>query len=69
MSFDQWFAALDKLGIAEGFFHPHGTRFLCTGSRARRPNKGEDGFFRQCFDDGMTPLQALGEARVEQDYA
>jgi hypothetical protein len=67
MNFEKWFAEIDRLGVAEAIFDPSEARFLCPGSKARRPYAGDDGFFRSAFDSGMTPQQALGEALVEQD--
>ena len=63
----QWFDEVYRLGIAEGIFDKQNAKFACPGSKARRPYKGEDGFFRACFTDGMTPQQALSESMVEQD--
>lgn len=69
MDFDKWMKELDKIGTAEGLFDSPRAHFLCTGSKGRRPYTGKDGLFFQCFESGMTPMQALGEAFVEQDYA
>ncbi len=70
VTFTEWFKTLDEVGVKGRFFDPPGTRFLCPRSGPpRRPYAGEDGFFFQCYQDGMTPQQALGESLVEQDYA
>ena len=67
MTFKQWFESLDKLGIKERLFDKSDIILICPGSHIRRPYGGNDGFFFQCFESGMTPRQALGESMVEQD--
>ena len=65
MTFEKWFAELDRIGIKEGLFDSPDVAPLCSGSSRRRPYSGDDGLFRQCYDSGMTPTQALGEIGIE----
>lgn len=66
-TYDQWFAKLEAIGVKERFFDPPDIKFLCPGTHPRRPYKGKDGFFFECFESGMSPTQALGEIGIEQD--
>jgi hypothetical protein len=62
MSFEEWMAAVDKIGIRERIFDKPTVRFLCPGSKPRRPYTGEDGAFYQLWKDGVPPEFAIGEA-------
>lgn len=67
MTFEKWIDAVDKLGIKEGIFDKPDARFLCPGSKPRRPYTGIDGVFFELFASGVPVEFALGEALVEQD--
>lgn len=66
-TFEEWFQSLDKLGQKARCFDAPDVRFLCPGSKARRPYKGTDGLAFECYEMGLTPEQALSEMLVEQD--
>jgi hypothetical protein len=68
MTFEKWMATLDALGQKERIFDAPDVRFLCPGSRARRPYTERDGFFFEAYQSGMTPRQALGEALVVEAW-
>ena len=65
--FDEWMDAVDKIGIRERIFDAPDARFLCPGSKPRRPYRGQDGVFYELWQSGVPAEFALGEAMVEQD--
>jgi hypothetical protein len=64
---NEWARELDSLGQRERIFDAPGQKYACGGNRPRRPYLGEGGLFFLFFNSGMSPMQALGEALVEQD--
>jgi hypothetical protein len=65
MNWTTWFTELDRLGTEQKRFDPPGVDYIC--GKPRRPYGGVDGFFRQAYNSGMSPAQALAESVVEQD--
>ena len=68
VTFAKWMQQVDELGQQERFFDAPDVQFLCPGAQVRRPYTGEDGFFFEAYQSGMSPRQALGEALVVEAW-
>ena len=64
---DLWMDEVDRLGVEAGVFDPPHLVTACSGSRPRRPYRGEEGMFRLLFNSGVPASMALGEALTEDD--
>ena len=60
MTFERWMEAVEKIGIRERIFDRPDLRFLCPGSKPRRPYTGADGAFYQLWEDGVPAEFAIG---------
>ena len=68
MTFALWLEKVDAIGIREHIFDKPTDRFLCPGSKPRRPYTGEDGAFYRLWQEGVPPEFAIGEALVMEDW-
>jgi hypothetical protein len=62
MTFEAWMKQVDVLGVREGVFDPPDAKYLCPGSKPRRPYTGKDGVFYELWESGVPIGMALGEA-------
>lgn len=66
--FLRWLAKVDRIGQREHIFDKPGVRFLCPGSKARRPYFREDGAFYELWASGCPPEFAIGEALAMESW-